>query len=81
MTSSIDKVRALTATNAALSDHAARAQQNILDSAEKECARLTALIQATKPADVLCDDDKATDYQSWVTQRAALIRLLEERAR
>lgn len=79
MTSSIDKVRALAAKNAGLSHHAARAQENIFDGAEKECAHLTALIEGTKPADVLCDDNQADEYQGWVMQRAALMRLLAER--
>lgn len=79
MTSTIDTVRALTAKNSALSDHAARAQENILDSAEQECDRLTALIEGTKPADVLCDGEKAEEYQGWVMQRAGLMRILADR--
>jgi hypothetical protein len=79
MTSSIDNVRALAAKNAALSNHAARAQEHIFAAAESECAKLTALIESVKLADALCDDAKAKQYQTWVIQRAGLMRLLAGR--
>jgi len=79
MTASIDQVRALAAQNAGLRQRASRAQEAIFDAAEQECAKLTALIESTKPADALCDDAKAEQYQAWVMQRAALLRLLAER--
>lgn len=76
MTASIDQVRALAAHNAGLRQSANRAQEAILDAAGKECAKLTKMIEAVKPADTLCDDVVAAQYQRWVVQRAGLLRLL-----
>ena len=79
MAASIDTLRTLAAQNAALSAHAQTAQQSLLDAADKECERLNALIANTKPVDVLTDDAKAAQYQSWVMQRAQLLELLSSR--
>ena len=79
MTASIDQVRALAAQNAGLRQRASRAQEAIFDAAEQECAKLTALIESVKLADALCDDAKAKQYQTWVIQRAGLMRLLAGR--
>jgi hypothetical protein len=78
MAASIDTLRTLAAQNAALSAQAQTAQQSLLEAADKECARLNTLITNTntKPVDVLTDDAKAAQYQSWVMQRAQLLELL-----
>ena len=76
MTASIDKLRTLAAQNASLSAQAQSSQQAIYDAAERECTRLNMLISSTKPADVILDDAKAQQYQSWVMQRAQLLELL-----
>jgi|GEM_PF-6520931 len=76
MTALIDTLRNLAAQNAALSAQAQDAQKSLLDAADKECARLNTLITNTKPVDVLTDDARAAQYQSWVMQRAHLLELL-----
>jgi hypothetical protein len=76
MAASIDTLRTLATQNAALSAQAQATQQSLLEAADKECSRLSALIAATKPADVLTDETKAAQYQSWVMQRARLLELL-----
>jgi hypothetical protein len=80
MAASIDTLRTLAAQNAALSAQAQTAQQSLLEAADKECARLNTLITNTKPADVLTDDAKAAQYQSWVMQRAQLLELLSSQS-
>jgi len=76
MKPSIQHVRELAGKNAAFLARSHATQQQILSAADAECARLTSLIDGISHADVLTDDTKATAYQDWVMQRAALQRLL-----
>jgi hypothetical protein len=78
MTTPIDTLRSLAGKNAALMRRANDTQQNLYAAAEQESARLSKLIDGASRADVLTDDNKAEIYQSWVTQRAGLQRLLAE---
>jgi len=80
MASSLDKLRDLAGKNAALSQHANHVQQNIHAAAEQESARLSTLIEGVSQTGVLTDDSQAEAYQSWVMQRAALLRLLAQDA-
>lgn len=77
MKSSIDNVRELAGRNAALLRGAQDSHQKIISAADAECERLSGLIAGVSHADVLTDDNKSTQYQAWVLERAKLQRLLE----
>ena len=78
MKPSIDTVRELAGKNGALLQRANTTRQALLSAADVECRRLSKLVDGVSHAEVLTDDNKAADYQKWVTQRAGLQRLLAD---